>query len=119
MKRKLWEVVVVILVLALSAGFIWWRYSAVKSTNETALVNQLKALRMGVATYMEVNKHYPPDLKTLVSSKFKFAGGERPYVPGDFKKDKDGNILDSFGKPFNYDPATGKVSPSEPTYKDW
>lgn len=118
-KNRGLEVLIIIVVIAAAMGVFIWRRGQVKAVNQAALIEELRAIRAAVAAYVEINKNYPPDLKTLVSGKFALSGGERPYFAGNIKLDKNGNPVDAFGKNFNYDAATGRVWPSEPEYADW
>ena len=117
MKRTI-EIIVVIVVVILAVLFVFWKKTASNDLKQSALIDELRAARLGVGLYLEVNKSYPPDLKALATSKYKMGGEDKVYLTG-IQLNKEGMPIDAFGNTFNYDPATGRVWPTEKEYASW
>lgn len=135
-------VLALIVVGILLVGAITYIQRATRIVKEYAMISELGNVRTSILLYFVINKKFPDSLKQMVSEKIilpfqdtedlkKMAGGnpgitfqtgtiiiDRTYLER-MALDKEGNVLDSFGNPYNYDPRLGKVSSSTPGYGGW
>lgn len=131
----------VIIIGILVVGAATYIQRATKVVKEYAMISELGNIRTSILLYFVINKKYPESLKQMVNEKIilpfqdteamkKMAGNagitiqpgtiviDRTYLEK-MSMDKDGNILDSFGNPYNYDARLGKVSSSTQGYGGW
>ncbi len=109
---------------------------------EYSLISELGNIRTTILLYFVINKKFPGSLKQMLDEKIilpfhdtetlkKMAGQtpglnlqsgtiiiDRTYLEK-IAMDKDGNITDPFGNPYNYDARLGKISSSTPNYRGW
>ena len=130
-----------IIVCILVVGGITYIQRATKVVKEYALISELGNIRTSILLYFVINKKFPDSLKQMVSEKIilpfqdteaikKMTGNagitvqtgtviiDRTYLEK-MSMDKEGNITDSFGNPYNYDARLGKVSSSTSGYGAW
>ncbi len=89
-------------------------------SNQKAMFFQLQAIRTSVNLYKAINKVTPSLLAVVADEEYKFPNEDIPrrYLSGAAVNDK-GQILDPFGNPYFYDPATGWVRSSTSGYEFW
>lgn len=109
---------------------------------EYSLISELNNIRTTILLYFVINKKFPDSLKQMLDEKIilpfhdtetlnKMAGQtpglnlqsgtiiiDRTYLEK-IAMDKDGNITDPFGNPYNYDARLGKISSSTRNYGGW
>lgn len=140
--RTVFETLLALIIVGiLLIGAITYIQRATKIVKEYALMSELGNIRTSALLYFVVNRKFPDSLKQMVNEKIilpfqdtealkKMAGNagiavqtgtiiiDRTYLER-MATDKEGNILDPFGNPYNYDPRLGKVSSSTPNYGGW
>lgn len=96
--------------------------TSVRLARETALRIELSNIRTSIILYLTLNRRYPASLKDMVTDKYTLPTGNNvvkyKYIEG-MAVDNDGNPLDPFGAPFNYDRKTGWVKSSTTGYESW
>lgn len=131
-----------IMVGILLIGAITYFQRATTVVKEYALISELSNIRTSILLYCVINKKFPDSLKQMLDEKIllpfhdtetlkKMAGQspdlnlqtgtiiiDRAYLEK-IAMDKDGNITDPFGNPYNYDARLGKISSSTPNYGGW
>lgn len=118
-KRSRSDTVIVVGVILLAVFVLGIRHHMTsESAKETALISELRSLRMAVQLYMLENKAPPSDLKILAAQKYNIAGRQESYIKG-VSLDNDGYPVDSFGKRFNYDRNIGWIYSSSTKYTKW
>jgi len=109
---------------------------------EYSLISELSNMRTTILLYFVINKKFPDSLKQMVNEKIllpfhdtetlkKMAAEssglnlqsgtiiiDRTYLEK-IAMDKDGNITDPFGHPYDYDARVGRISSSTPHYEGW
>ncbi len=107
----------ILLVLAVS-NFL----TSVRLTREVALRIELSNIRTAITLYITLNRRYPANLRDMVRDGYTLPTGsgliKYKYIEG-MAVDKDGNLLDTFGAPFNYERKTGWVKSSTKGYESW
>ena len=140
--RTVFETLLALIIIGiLLVGAITYFQRATKVVKEYALVSELGNIRTSVLLYFVINKKFPDSLKQMVDEKIilpfqdteaikKMTGNagitvqtgtiiiDRTYLEK-MSMDKEGNILDPFGNPYNYDARLGKVSSSATGYGGW
>lgn len=141
--RTVFETLLALIIVGiLLVGAIIYIQRATRVVKEYAMISELGNIRTSVLLYFVVNKRFPNSLKQMVDEKIilpfqdteaikKMAGGnagiavqtgtiiiDRTYLER-ISMDKQGNILDAFGNPYNYDPRLGKVASSTSAYVGW
>ena len=141
--RTVFEMLLALIIVGiLLIGAITYIQRATKLVKEYALMSELSNIRTSVLLYFVINKKFPDSLKQMVDEKIilpfqdtetlqKMVGTkaninvqsgtiiiDRTYLEK-IAIDKDGNILDSFGNPYSYDPRLGKVSSTTSNYGGW
>lgn len=140
--RTVFETLLALIVIGiLVVGGITYIQRATKVVKEYAMISELGNIRTSILLYFVINKKYPESLKQMANEKIilpfqdtemlkKMAGNagiavqtgtiiiDRTYLER-ISLDKEGNITDPFGSPYNYDPKLGKVSSSTPGYGGW
>jgi len=141
--RTVFEMLLALIIVGiLLIGAITYIQRATKVVKEYALMSELGNIRTSVLLYFVINRKFPDSLKQMVNEKIilpfqdteaikKMAGQtpginfqtgtiiiDRTYLEK-IAMDKDGNITDSFGNPYNYDPRLGKVSSLTAGYVGW
>lgn len=128
--RTVFETLLVTLLIAFFLFMAIEKYStSVKPLRETALRIELSALRDAVTHFALINNRLPLSLKELVSKDIIVAGSDiegtdyQIKIVGKYMEaatlDKEGNPLDPFGNRYEYDPETGKVTPTTGGYETW
>lgn len=120
-RRPAWEWLIFVVIIVLVVGTVGMSYrSQQRLDKQKALHYQLQLLRSAELLYNSVNKTNPKDLKELAMGKFQLVEENpgRPYLdpPPPLSGDK---ILDPFGNPYIYDPATGRIRSSTQGYDFW
>ena len=119
LNRKKIEIAAIVVVVVVAGTILWMRQSTcTRVANERALIDELRAVRMAVGLYLEINKEYPTSLKDLTTNSFTMGDRTVHYLTN-IKSDEEGYPIDSFGKRFNYDPGTGRVWSAEKQYSSW
>ncbi|MDP2682909.1 MAG: hypothetical protein Q8P28_08930 [Deltaproteobacteria bacterium] len=140
--RTVFEMLLALIIVGiLLIGAITYIQRATKIVKEYALISELGNIRTSVLLYFVINRKFPDSLKQMVSEKIilpfqdteaikKMAGNagvtvqtgtiiiDRTYLEK-IAMDKDGNITDPFGNPYNYDARLGKISSSTFNYGGW
>ena len=140
--RTVFETLLALIIIGiLLVGAITYFQRATKVVKEYALMSELGNIRISVLLYFVINKKFPDSLKQMVDEKIilpfqdteaikKMTGNagitvqtgtiiiDRTYLEK-MSMDKEGNILDPFGNPYNYDARLGKVSSSATGYGGW
>lgn len=121
-KRTTWEWLVFVSVIALSLALLGATYNyRQRFEKQKILQSQLQLLRSAELLYRVVNKSNPPSLKSLIEGSFTLQDksiSSRSYI------DKppaltNGKLLDPFGNPYSYNPATGWVRSQTRGYEFW
>ena len=96
---------------------------AAQAARETAVKAELANIRKGITLFKILNERNPQSLNELMEKDVMLR------VRGDtfFKQkyllanavDAKGNIIDAFGNPFAYDPASGRVRATTKGYESW
>lgn len=85
---------------------------------EFEIMNELRAIRLSVATFNYVNGRNPADLNELIGSDFTTKSGiKREYIPKSMLVD--GSLLDPFGNPYIYDVENGWVKSTTAKFENW
>ncbi|MBI3754043.1 MAG: hypothetical protein HY266_08400 [Deltaproteobacteria bacterium] len=140
--RTVFETLLALIIVgALIIGAITYIQRATKIVKDYAMISELGNIRTSVLLYFVINKRFPNSLKQMVEEKIilpfhdpeaikKMTGDagvtvqtgtiiiDRTYLEK-ISMDKNGNITDPFGNPYNYDPRLGKVASSTPGYGGW
>ena len=140
--RTVFETLLALIIIGiLVVGAITYLQRATKVIKEYAMISELGNIRTSILLYFVINKKFPDSLKQMVNEKIilpfqdtealkKMAGNasiavqtgsiiiDRTYLEK-ISMDKEGNILDPFGNPYNYDARLGKVLSSTPSYGGW
>ena len=120
-KRKWFEQAVVFF-LVFIVGFLAVSniYYQNKSGKQKAMFYQLQILRSAINLYKFINSRNPPDLGVLAGGVYKFPQEElaRRYVEN-APIDKNGIVVDPFGKPYYYDAETGWIRSLSKGYEFW
>ncbi len=139
--RTVLETVMALMIIGiLLFGALAYIQKASKIAKEYALMSEISNIRSSSMVYMAVNKRFPESLEQLVREKvmvpfndpeameeledmgIAMKGGgitiSRSYLEK-VSVDEDGNILDPFGNPYDYDPDTGMVRSPTPGYGNW
>ena len=140
--RTVFEMLLALIIVGiLLIGAITYIQRATKVVKEYALMSELGNIRTSVLLYFVINRKFPDSLKQMVNEKIilpfqdteaikKMAGTaginiqsgtiiiDRTYLEK-IAMDKDGNITDPFGNPYNYDARLGKISSSTFNYGGW
>lgn len=120
-KRPIWEWLLLVVVIAVSVMLVGsvFRYQ-VKIDRQNTMHSQLELLRTSLILYKSIYKSNPSDLKQLVEGTFTLPGEEvaRRFI------DRppllvNGKVVDPFGSPFLYDPATGWIKSGTKGYEFW
>jgi type II secretory pathway pseudopilin PulG len=114
---------VLIILSILTAVVFFYLQHLVRESRETALKAELVHIRQSVAYFKMTNQRQPQDLQELIRKKFVDPARpdtffERQYLEPN-AVDKEGQILDPFGNPYQYDPETGEVRSESEGYRDW
>lgn len=120
-ERKWFEHVLVVL-LVVVVGFLVASnlYYQDRSGKQKMLFYQLQILRSSINLYKFINGTSPANLEAVATSIYKFPGEElaRRYIEN-APIDKDGKVVDPFGKPYYYDGHTGWLRSSSSGYEFW
>lgn len=111
-----WMVVVGIILVLLSIYgttiFLWKT-----RLREEALINELRSMRIAVATFNILNTRNPKDISELAHAIFKTKfGDERTLVPKPILKR---GLKDPFGNIYIYDAESGWIKSSTTNYELW
>ncbi len=87
---------------------------AVVKAKEMVLVSELRNIRIALNLYRGFNNKYPDNLKDLVDkdidwTKITHEVYKRNYLEHQ-RVNESGNPIDPWGKPFSYEPSTGKLN---------
>lgn len=121
LKRNKLEHVAVILVVMLVAFLVGANiYYQRQESRQRALYYQLQIIRSGINLFKVVNKRNPNNLVELAKNVYNFPGDmeTRRYL-SNVPFDKQGNLIDSFGNNFFYDPKSGWIRSSTGGYEMW
>jgi len=118
--RAKYEIVIVVLVVALVIAFAPGLYAAKsKVFNDKRMITEISATRSGVTLYMTLNKKRPANLETLFKTTYNAGGkAKRPYLD-QITTNTSGQPVDPFGKPYAYDARRGLVSSASSGYEKW
>lgn len=109
-------VAAVVVAVALSVG-IFARRATIGS--ERALIHELAALRNASALYCALNRSLAPDLGAVVAGSADGGEGTRLSSISERAFNSGERIVDPFGNPYLYDPATGWISSQTKGYELW
>jgi type II secretory pathway pseudopilin PulG len=111
-------VVVVVLVVAFLVGATI--YYQRQDTQQKALFYQLQIIRSSINLFKIVDKRNPHNLIEVATGFYKFPGDvETKKYLTNVPFDREGNIIDPFGRPYLYDSATGWVRSGTSGYEMW
>ena len=100
-----------LIIFILIGTFGTYAFKVVVIAKEIALQNELANLRLSVELYKAFNGGYPEDLNQVYEIPDYFVTIDR--------LDKEGNLLDPFGKRYYYNPITGRLRSQTEKYKKW
>ena len=119
--KQNFERVILVLVAVLTVAIMGVSiYFERQMSNQKALFYQLQSLRTSVNLYKAIQGSNPKYLKVLVFDEFKFSDEEisRRYFQGAIMNDE-GELIDPFDNPYNYNYQTGWVRSSTKGYEFW
>lgn len=120
--QRKWFEQIMVLILIVVVGFLAGSniYYQNRSGKQKMLFYQLQILRSSINLYKIINRHNPDDLVDVAAGVYKFPGEEmtRRYIEN-APIDADGRVVDSFGKPFHYDKATGWIRSDSRGFEFW
>lgn len=141
--RTVFEMLLALIIIGiLLIGAVTYLQRTTTVIKEYSLISELSNIRTTILLYFVINKKFPDSLKQMLDEKIilpfhdtetlkKMAGQtpglnlqsgtiiiDRTYLEK-IAMDKDGNITDPFGNPYNYDARLGKISSSTPNYGGW
>jgi len=118
------ETALVVILMGLLAVVVMERYQrTLYEAQKTALKAELVNIRQALALYKALNGRYPASLRELLERR-----ALAPYEAGILLSprylehqavDEQGRLLDPFGAPYIYDPATGTVRSSRRGFEGW
>ncbi len=124
------DAAITLCLIGILMGVVIPRYERVaKAARETALRTELTNIRTGIKLFRLLNRRNPVSLKEMVERNVILPGriGGDPFTSSIYEQkylmhnavDEEGNILDSFGNKFEYDPKTGGVRTTTEGYEAW
>lgn len=120
-ERKWFEHTLVVM-LVVVVGFLVASnlYYQDRSGRQKMLFYQLQILRSSINLYKFINGSNPANLEVLATGIYKFPGEEltRRYIEN-APIDKDGKVVDPFGRSYYYDGRTGWIRSSSSGYEFW
>jgi competence protein ComGC len=120
-ERKWFEHILVV-ALVVVVGFLVASnlYYQDKAGKQKMLFYQLQILRSSINLYKFIKGQNPPSLEVLAAGIYKFPGEElaRRYIEN-APIDKDGKVVDPFGKMYYYNGQTGWIRSSSSGYEFW
>lgn len=119
--RPVWEWVVLVLVITFSMILIGSTYNGQqKIDKQKNLHNQLQIMRTSILLYKAVNKTNPASIEQLVNGTFTLPEDKegRRFIEHPPRMTQ-GKLLDPFGNPYFYDPATAWIKSTTRGYEFW
>lgn len=119
--RKWFEKALVLLLIAVVGVLVISNvYYQSKSGKQRTLFYQLQILRSSINLYKLVNLRNPESLDALAVEIYKFPGEglTRRYIEN-APIDKNGNVVDPFGKQYYYNKGTGWIRSASSGYEFW
>lgn len=124
------EAAITLCLIGILIGVVIPRYERVaRAARETALKAELANIRTSINLFRLINKRNPESLKEMMEKKVMLparVGGD-PLTGSIYEQrylmphavDEHGNILDSFGNRFEYNPEKGEVRTTTKGYETW
>jgi hypothetical protein len=109
--------VLIVVVGFLAASNVYYQNRASK---QRVLFYQLQILRSSINLYKFINSVSPANLEVLATGYYKFPGENltKRYIEN-APIDKDGTVVDPFGKIYLYDSSTGWIRSATEGYEFW
>lgn len=120
-QRKWFERVMVVMLIIVVSSLVGSNvYYQMKSGKQRTLFYQLQILRSSINLYKLINNKNPDSLEEIATGYYKFPGEEitKRYIEN-APINKDGNVVDPFGKEYYYDGKTGWLRSSSTGYEFW
>lgn len=126
-----YEALVTLCLIGVLTGVVIVKYYRVfQEARETAIKAELVNIRTSIQLFKMLNGRNPQSLKEMTEIKVMYSariGPDRYSSPIFLKEsylmeyavDKEGNIIDVFGKPFAYDANKGEVRSTTQGYENW
>ncbi len=124
------ESVITLCLIGIMIGVVIPRYQRVaREAQETALMAELVNIRTSIKLFKIINNRNPGSIKEMMEKDMILPGrtGKDGMTGSVFKDkylmhyevDEQGEIIDSFGNRFDYDPLRGEVKATTKGYEDW
>lgn len=124
------DTLITLCLIGIFIGFIIPRFQrTARAAQEEALRTGLMNIRTSITLFKVVNGRHPDNLRELIEKNMMLPAriGSGPLSGSVFKQkylitnavDAQGNILDTFGNRFLYDPVLGEVRSSTPGFEQW
>jgi competence protein ComGC len=120
----LFELAITLIIIIVFVGtLLTFIYRTAVHAKEVALQAELNALRLSLNLYRAIKGNNPPDLKTLIETKYKAGGSEEIAFEEQFLsflgKDAGGFPVDPFGNKFYYDSKKEVIRSKTRGYENW
>jgi Tfp pilus assembly protein PilE len=120
----LFELVITLTIIIVFIGTLFvFMYRAAIHAKEVTLKAELNNLRLSLNLYRALKGNSPPDLKTLLETKYKAAGADEITFQEHFisflGKDAQGDPVDPFGNKFYFDAQKEVIRSKTEGYEDW
>ena len=118
------ETLLVCILIGVVIGAVFpYFHRATNEAREVALRSGLNNIRKGVQLYHFLNRDYPTDLRSLVHQQYVAPARDDTFFKGEYLSeqtlDSEGNLLDPFQNPYQYDRKRGKVVSGTKDYETW
>jgi type II secretory pathway pseudopilin PulG len=124
------DAVITLCLIGLLFGVVIPKYQQVaRAAQESALKAELSNIRTSIRLFQMLNGRNPDSLKELMEKKVLLPGriGSTSYTGSIFEEryllknalDHEGNKLDAFGNPFQYDRERGEVKSVTKGFENW
>ena len=124
------DALITLCLIGIMIGIVIPKYQRLaREAQESAVKAELANIRISISLFKLLTGRYPGSLHELIEKNVILPGriGDDRYSTSfynqkyliSYSMDKQGNILDSFGNPFTYDPSRGEVKSSSQGYETW
>ncbi len=118
------DTLIVLVLISVFIGVLIPKYErTAREAQEVALRMSLSNIRMAIQVYVLTQRRIPSDLQELLKERYVLPTKEGTIFTDQYLKtsavDESGRPIDPFGKPFGYEPASGRVYSTTRGYETW